>query len=449
MQSFRVATSWILLIAFFASGALYAEEAKKWERPAPDYNKPATFVHEWNRLFIEIIKVDGFTPGSAARNYAYANTAAYEAVLPFYPECKTLAGQLTGLTAAPRPDMSKEYDVRAVIASAYAHIAPELIYRRTMSDEFAEENYEMLRSMGVSDEVIDRSVAHGKLVAEHVAEWMKSDNFIAIGAKPRYEVTSYGGAWERTPPSYWDPVDAYWGEHRPFVMDSARQFLPTAPPPFSTDPESEFYKMVYEVYEVSKNLTEEQSLIATFWDCNPIHSHHDGHFMYNTRQVSPGGHWINIAGIAAEKANADLMKSLEMYVEVSAALADGFISAFDAKYVYNLVRPVTYIQKHIDKDWEPLIETPPFPEWTSAHSTISAAAAAVLTDHFGDEFQFDDWTEAYLGLPVRSFNSFRDAALEVTWSRVWGGIHYSPACLIGTEYGWEIGEHVVNNVQTR
>ncbi len=449
MQSSRQSTPWIILIALLFSIPLHADEKEPWERPAPDYSKPATFVHEWNRLLIEIIKVDGFTPGSAARNYAYANTAAYEAVLPFFPENKSLAGQLNGLTPAPKPDMSKEYDVRAILVSAYVHIAPQLIYRRTMSDEFAEENYSMLRSMGVSDDVLDRSIKYGKEVADHIAEWMTTDHFVEIGAKPRYEVTSYDGAWERTPPSFWDPVDAYWGEHRPFVLDSGRQFLPPAPPTFSTDPESDFYKMVYEVYDVSKKLTEEQALIATFWDCNPIHSHHDGHFMYNTRQVSPGGHWISISAIAAEKAGLDLMESLEMYVEVSTALCDGFISSFDAKYVYNLIRPVTYIQRHIDKDWEPLIETPPFPEWTSAHSTISAAAAAVLTDHFGDDFEFDDWTEAYLGLPVRSFGSFREAAMEVTWSRVWGGIHYSPACLTGTEYGWKIGEYIANNVETR
>ena len=440
---------WAVVLAIIVTSPLLAKDSEEWTRPEADYSKPATFVHEWNRTFIEIIKVDGFTPGSAARNYAYANVAAYEAALPFNPEFKSLAGQLADLKPAPQPDPNAEYDVRAVITSAYAHIAPELIYRRTMSDEFAAMNYEALRGMGVSKDVLDRSIAYGKEVAEHVAEWMKDDGFIKIGAQPRYEVPKFPGAWERTPPSFWDPVDAYWFMHRPFVMDSARQFLPTAPPQFSTEPESEFYKMVYEVYDISQKLTEEQSLIATFWDCNPIHSHHDGHFMYNTRQVSPGGHWINIAGIAGEKAGIDLMTSLDMYVKVSAALADGFISSFDAKYYYNLIRPVTYIKQHIDPDWEPHIETPPFPEWTSAHSTISAAAAAVLTDLLGDDFQFDDWTEAYLGLPVRSFGSFRDAAMEVTWSRVWGGIHYTPACMIGTEFGWQIGEHVTQNVETR
>lgn len=420
---------------------------EEWTRPEPDYSKPATYVHEWNRLFIQIIRIDGFTPGSAARNYSYANIAAYHAALPAFPDCQGLEGQLTGFTAVPEP--SGEIDPRVAIVSAYETIAPQLIYRTFMSENAAAADYERLATEGIDPRIMDRSKEYGKIVAEHVIEWMKDDRFVQIGAKSRYEVPEYPGAWVRTPPAYHDPVDPYWNEHRPFVMKTVSQFEPGAPPEFSTDPDSDFYKMNMDVYEISKKLTKEQALIATFWDCNPIHSHFDGHMMFNTRQVSPGGHWINIASIAAEKEGIDLMESLEMYVEVSTALADGFISSWDAKYKFNLIRPVSYIKEHIDSTWESFIETPPFPEWTSAHSTISAAAAAVLTDHFGDSFEFDDWTEAYLGLPIRSFESFREAALEVTWSRVWGGIHYRAACLEGTEAGWELGEYVAESLVTR
>lgn len=420
-----------------------------WTAPTPDYSKPATFVHEWNRILIEIIKVDGFTPGSAARNYAYANVAAYQAALPSFPECRTMAGQLLGLSETPMPADGLEYDYRVAVVSAFENVTPMLIYRRTMSDSAAAEHYAILTSMGVSDEVMERSKAYGKKVAESIITWMKGDNFVKIGAKTRYEVPKFDGAWERTPPSYFDPVDAYWGMHRTFALDSARQFLPPPPPPFSTDPDSEFYKMAKEVYDYKKDLEPQQAAVALYWDCNPIHSYFDGHFMYNTRQVSPGGHWISIAGIAMEKAETEFMESLENYILVSMAITDGFISSFDAKYHYNLIRPVTYINKYIDPAWEPLIETPPFPEWTSAHSTISAAAAAVLTERLGDDFEFVDYTEAFLGMPLRQFDSFREAAMEVTMSRVYGGIHYTPACINGTELGWQIGEYVVEKVKTR
>ncbi|MGE3799790.1 MAG: vanadium-dependent haloperoxidase [Candidatus Kapaibacterium sp.] len=439
-----------LLLSLALTTSLFAQEDETtWKRPALDFSKPATFVHEWNRLGIEIIKIDGFTPGSAARNYAYANVAAYEAALPGFPECRSMAGQLNGLTPGPQPEKGQKYDWRVAIVSAYQNTLPNLIYRRYISDSAAEAHYAILSDMGVAPDVMERSKAYGKAVAQHIIEWMSKDKFVQIGAKTRYEVPIFPGAWERTPPAFWDPVDPYWNQHRPFIMDSASQFAPVAPPKFSTDPNSEFYKMVMAVYNADKNATQEQRLIAQFWDCNPIHSHFEGHFMYNTRQVSPGGHWISISAIAAEKKGLSMMESLEMYVQVSAALADGFISAWDTKYRYNLIRPVTYIQKYVDSTWLPYIETPPFPEWTSAHSTISAAAAAVLTDRFGDNYEFDDWTEAYLGLPVRTFKSFRDAAMEVTWSRFWGGIHYREACLNGTEKGWQLGEFVIANVKTR
>ena len=420
-----------------------------YERPAPDYSKPATFCHEMNRVIIDVIKIDGFTPANAARNSAYANVAAYEAVRPGYPDWKSMAGQLNGLTTPPQPTIGETYDWRVTMISAYHHTLPNLIYRKRLTDSAAEAYYEILSTLGVSHDVMARSKEYGKQVAEHIIEWMDKDNFIKIGAKSRYVVEEYPGAWERTPPGFSDPVDPYWNELRTFVIDSVNQFLPPAPPKFSTDPESDFHKMVKAVYDADKNATVDQRLIAQFWDCNPIHSHFDGHYMFNTRQVSPGGHWISIAGIAAEKEGYDLIESLGMYVQVSVALVDGFISAWDAKYRYNLVRPVSYVKENMDSIWLPYIETPPFPEWTSAHSTISAASAAVLTHIFGDDLEFDDWTEAYLGLPVRRHKSFRDAALEVTWSRLWGGIHYREACQYGTNKGWELGEYVVSNLQMK
>ena len=352
-----------------------------------------------------------------------------------------------GLTASPTT--TNKIDPRVAVVAAFEKVAPEVIYRREISDEMAKDHYRLLKADGVSPSVMAASIEHGQRVADHVIKWMKGDKFIQIGAKTRYDVPEFPGAWVRTPPSFHDPVDPYWNELRPFVMTSASQFMPKAPPKFSTDPNSEFYKMVYEVFDISQKLTDEQGAIATFWDCNPIHSFHNGHMVFNTRQVSPGGHWINIASIAAEQEGLNLMESLEMYVDVSTALNDGFISSWDAKYKYNLIRPVSYIHQYIDSTWEPFIETPPFPEWTSAHSTISAAAAAVLTDRFGSDFSYDDWTEAYLGLPIRSFDSFRDAAMEVTWSRVWGGIHYTGACFEGTDKGWKIGEYIAKRIETR
>lgn len=414
-----------------------------------DYAQAAWIPHEWNRVIIDVIKVDGFTPASAARNYAYANIAAYEAVRPGFPGYRSLAGQINGFTAPPAPEAGATYDWRVAAIAAYATVLPELVWRIEMIDSAARLQYDRVAAQGVAPDVMERSRAYGEAVGKHVVAWMRKDNFVQMGAKPRYEVPISEGAWERTPPRFYDPVDPYWGTHRLFTMDSVHQYAPADPFPFSTDPNSDFYKQNMEVYELTNKMTDEQFMIARFWDCNPIRSHLHGHFTFNNRQISPGGHWINIAGIAARQKGQDMMASLGTYTLVATAIADAFICSWETKYRTNVMRPVTYIQRYIDSTWNPAIETPPFPEYTSGHSTISAAAAAVLTGIFGEPFEYADDTEAYLGLPVRSFKSFREAAMEVTMSRVYGGIHYMESCIRGTDCGWKIGDHTLRRIKLK
>jgi membrane-associated phospholipid phosphatase len=158
---------------------------------------------------------------------------------------------------------------------------------------------------------------------------------------------------------------------------------------------------------------------------------------------------MGIVAIAARTAGADLMRSAEAYARTAIALADGFISVWDEKYRSNLVRPETVINAHLDEQWEPLLQTPPFPEYTSGHSGISTAAATVLTDQFGEGFAFADSTEIAYGLPVRSFSSFNEAAAEAAISRLYGGIHYRMAIEEGVSQGRKVGELVVQRVRTR
>ncbi len=217
---------------------------------------------------------------------------------------------------------------------------------------------------------------------------------------------------------------------------------------FSKDKNSQFYKDAFYVYETGKNLTEEQRAIASFWDCNPFVMNVKGHVMFATKKISPGGHWINITRLACTMSNADMAKSAEAYVRVSLSLADGFISCWDEKYRSKLVRPETYINQNINEDWVPLLQTPPFPEYTSGHSVISTSAAVALTGLFGPNFAFTDSTEVEFGMPARSFKSFMDASLEAAVSRVYGGIHYMPACENGKVQGKQVGEFVREKVVT-
>jgi len=171
--------------------------------------------------------------------------------------------------------------------------------------------------------------------------------------------------------------------------------------------------------------------------------------MYATKKFSPGGHWMNIVGIANENNKSDFNTTVSTYTLASVALFDGFIACWEAKFKTNYVRPETVITKHWDQDWRPYLQTPPFPEYTSGHAVISAATAEVLTSSFGDNVAFRDTSSIAFGIPERSFKSFRQAAMEAGQSRVYGGIHYTNSCLVGTKQGEEIGRLVVKRLQVR
>jgi len=286
-------------------------------------------------------------------------------------------------------------------------------------------------------------------VAEHILAWAEKDHYKETRGYAKYTVTSEPGRWVPTPPAYMDAVEPHWARLRPFVLDSASQFRPKPPPPFDMREGSPFYRQVWEVYETGLRLTEEQRAIAAFWDCNPYVMNVRGHAMFATKKITPGGHWMGIAGIAARKAGADIVESAEAYARTAIALADGFLSVWDEKYRSNLVRPETVINAYLDEGWQPFLQTPPFPEYTSGHSVISAAAAVVLTDQFGKGFAFVDSVEMRYGLPARAFPSFEAAAAEAAISRLYGGIHYRMAIEEGVVQGRKVGELVVERVRTR
>jgi hypothetical protein len=246
-----------------------------------------------------------------------------------------------------------------------------------------------------------------------------------------------------------DAVEANWRALRPFVLDSSSQFRVPPPPAFDTTPGSPFYLAVKEVYDTGKQLTEEQRATASFWDCNPYVMNVQGHAMFATKKISPGGHWMAIVALASRRANADLMQSAEAYARASITMADAFISTWDEKYRSAVVRPETVINRYIDEKWQPLLQTPPFPEYPSGHSVVSTAVATVLAREFGSPFAFADSAELEFGLPVRSFPSFEAAAAEAAISRLYGGIHYRAAIEQGVVLGRQVGGLVLDRVTTR
>ena len=405
-------------------------------------------LHAAMRELTGVIVYDILNPPQAARVYTYASVAAYEAARPGYPAQRSLAGQLNGLTPPPEPQAGVEYSFPVAAMHAFLTVGRAMTFSRDRMDSLRTAFEQRLRQTGIPAPVFERSIAYGDTVAKHILAWASKDHYLQTRGYPKYTVTTQPGRWRPTPPAYMDAVEPHWDDIRPFVLDSAGQFRPKPPYRFDMKPGSPFYRQAYAVYETGKRLTDEQRAIAAFWDCNPFVMHVQGHTMFATKKISPGGHWMGIAGQASRKVHADFMRSAQVYARTAIALADGFLTIWDEKYRSNLIRPETVINQYLDERWQPFLQTPPFPEYTSGHSGISTAAATVLTDEFGDGFAFTDSVEIAFGLPPRSFTSFKQAGAEAAISRLYGGIHYRMAIEEGIGQGRKVGELVVQRVRT-
>lgn len=409
----------------------------------------AELLHSAVQQLTGVIIYDIFSPPQASRAYAYATVAAYEALRHDDSTYRSLAGQLNGLTTVPAPQPDSEYYLPLAGVHAFMTVGKTLTFSQARMDSLRTAMHARIRRMGVPAPVFERSVAYGEQVAQHILAWSKKDNFLQTRGYPKYTVTSETGRWVPTPPAYMDAVEPNWAKIRPFVLDSASQFRPPPPIPFNATEGSPFYAQAREVYEAGKHATEDQRQLVAFWDDNPYVMHVRGHAMYATKKMTPGGHWMSITATAARKTRASLVQSAEAYMRTSLAIADGFISCWDEKFRSNVIRPETAINAFIDESWQPLLQTPPFPEYTSGHSVISTAAATVLTNQFGDGFAFTDSSEKVYGLPVRSFSSFNAAAAEAAISRLYGGIHYRQAIEEGAAQGRRVGELLIRRIQTR
>lgn len=417
-----------------------------------DYRKITSdpeYLHQAMKAITDRMVHDIFSPPVASRVYAYTSIAAYEALVPFSDKYVSLAGQIEHFPAVPGPDREKEYCPELCAIEALFKVGRQLIFSEAQLDSVYEHIIKTYEKSGMPGEVFKRSMEYGQTVGEHVLKWASGDNYHQTRSFPKYTIRDDPAAWRPTPPAYFDAIEPHWTKIRPFTLDSSTQFVPPRPTPFSVDKNSQFYREALEVYETGKQLTDEQKEIASFWDCNPFAMQVHGHVMFGVKKISPGGHWINITRESCEKIKADFIASAEAYACVSIALADGFISCWDEKYRSVLVRPETYINRYIDENWVPLLQTPPFPEYTSGHSVISASAAVALTKLFGENFAFVDSTEIEFGLPPRSFNSFLEAANEAGISRLYGGIHYRPAIENGQQQGLKVGEWVISHINTR
>lgn len=410
-----------------------------------EYNLKASapgLFHETSEQLTNFIIHDIFKPPVASRIYLYTNLAAYETLRQQYPAYETMAGKLNGFNEAPQPVQGEEYCFPLASLASYIAVSKALIVSMVEMEEYEQTVYRKYEQMGIPEDVMTRSVAYGEQVAQHVLHYAGQDKYKETRAMMRYAFTDLPGSYQPTPPNYAPACEPTWNAMRVLTLDSCTQFRPKAPAAYSLDPESDFYKMVQQVYDMSGNLTEEQKAIAYFWDDNAVVTNVKGHVSYMDKKMTPPGHWLAIVQTLAKAQDLDLMKSVQAYAFTSIALYDSFIACWDEKYRSPRIRPVTVINENIDPEWQPYLETPPFPEYVSGHSAISAAAGTVLIHLFGDNVAFTDSTEYAYGHGVRSFKSIKDAYMETSISRVYGGIHYWDGAFEGTDQGEKVGEWV-------
>ena len=438
--AFSITVSLFLLVVYGCKTKAKPEE----------YNAKAAnpeLYHQSVAKLTEVIIHDIFSPPVASRIYVYANLAGYEALVPAHADRQSLKNKLKGFKGVPAPEKGVEYCFPLASTRAFLSVARTLTFSAEFYDEYEKTFYKKYEDMGVPSDVFERSMAYGDTVAAHVMKYAGKDNYKQTRGF-RHTVTNKPGSWVPTPPAYSDAVEPLWNTLRALTLDSVSQFMCPPPPPYNLNKNSPFMKEVNEVYKITNELTDEQKRIAYFWDDNAFVLNVAGHVSFANKKMTPGGHWLAINATVCRQKKATLVQSVEAYCFTSIALFDAFISCWDTKYKYDKVRPETIINNNMDPNWKPFLQTPPFPEYSSGHSTITAAASTVLQNLLGN-VAFIDSTENPYGHGVMSFTSFADAAKMASISRVYGGIHFRSACDEGAKAGKKVGKNVLEVVKTR
>ena len=407
------------------------------------FNDPILYsktVHELNT----VVMGNNFTPIVAARNYLYANVAAYEVIAAGYPtKFRSLSTQLHGLNPIAKPMAGKIINYEFASLLSFCKLGEAVTFPEGSMSDYVDNLKKIAKANGMSSDIFKNSIEYSDTVSAAILRWSKKDNYAQTRSAERYTVNDIEGRWVPTPPAYSSAMEPHWSKIRTLVMDSCNQFEVPPPIPFNIkDTTSAYYKQVMASKYAIEHLTAEQKHMADFWDDNPFKLNVSGHLMYGTKKFSPPGHWMSVIGIASKTAKADYPTTVYAFAKTSIALFEAFIQCWDAKYKYNTARPETVINKYLDADWQPYLQTPPFPEYTCGHSTCSSAAAEALTSVYGDNFHYKDTSELEFGIASRSFTSFRAAAEENNWARFYGGIHFHNSCLVSTDAGKKVGSYV-------
>lgn len=410
--------------------------------PEKTYVADANAYRQQVKKITDVMIEDVTGPCAAARYYTYANLAAYEIMRQQAPTESFLSFQEI---LNDYPDFSQSPSQQSIDVNLAAQYALLKVGEKLLPSGYLLEPHihqllkEASKKFRLKEAKITASKIYADSIVNKIVKYAARDGYVKTSGYMAYTPLTLPGSWKPTPPGYMTAYEPHWASLRPFLMDSADQFIPLPPVPYDEKEGSDFYILAKDVYESTQHLNPEQEEIAGFWDCNPFFLIQKGHITFGTKKISPGGHWMGITGIATVQKNLSFAETVRWHTIVSLTMADAFISCWDEKYRSNRIRPETFINEHIDREWRPILQTPPFPEYSSGHSVVSTSVAYVLSKLAGESFAYVDTVEEEFGLPARSFTSFKEAAREAAISRFYGGIHFLDAIEEGVNQGEKIG----------
>jgi len=390
---------------------------------------------------------DVVNPPAASRYYAYQTLGAMEIVAQNNPAVLSPKKFIPHFPAVTISLPSAAYNYQVAALFCILETGKSMLPTGNLLQKEIDELYADYRKKIKKRDLLENSIAVAKEVAAQIVSYSKADNYNKLSTLPRYRPTQNEAHWFPTPPAYLDAVEPHWTTMRTMIIDSSTQFIIDPPVVYDTSRSSEFYKIAKQVYDAVNNLTPEQTWIASFWDCNPFVVANTGHMSLGFKKITPGGHWMNITSILSEKLRIGFDRSVEALALQGVTLYDAFICCWDEKYRSDRVRPETFINRYMDIKWQPILQTPPFPEYTSGHSVISTAAAELLSYLMGDSVGFRDDTEVMFEIEPREFRSAREAAREAAISRLYGGIHYIDAIRFGQKQGMNVAHCIINRLR--
>jgi hypothetical protein len=385
---------------------------------------------DWNHIMLEATLTPPATPAPVStRSTAIVQAAVFDAVNGIDRRYTPIHVSRTG----PRNASKRAAAVQAayaILIRLYPAQSDTLDQQRSASLTGIARGWGAERS-----ESIQKGIEWGQTVADAIWAWRSNDGFAET--VPPFTGGTAPGEWRPTPPAFAPGLAPQLAHVTPWVIQSPSQFRPSAPPALdSAEYTADFNEIKVMGSNSSTSRTPDETDAALFW--NP---------------GNPPDFWDPVAVSLADKHHFNLLQTAHLLAQVNLAMSDSMIGCWDGKYTYVTWRPITAIQLAdtdgnpetlADPSWTPLLVTPPFPGYPSAHSCASAAAARVLSHYFGDRTAITVTNDALPG-QTRSFGSFSAALEEVKNARVFGGIHFRTDCNAGQALGNAVGEYVVKH----